>query len=282
MASNVALHPTRNHRWFNGFGNIFSKENHQWWGTRQWLIQVIIWLVLINGLVLFISVVLPNLSKINQALQNMSESEAAEIKATFVTQGLTYFFVLSGMVAAAGVVIFAQDALIGEKRTGTAAWLLSKPVSRTAFLLAKLAADAIGILVTIVIVQGVIGYIILQVGTGSNLQVPDFLAAMGLVAMFLFFFLSLTYMLGTLSNSRGLVVGIPLLLLFFANFGNLMPVLVKTMPWNLILDTRYSPSMAIMLAKGEPLTIITPIIGTVVMSVLFIIVAAWRFNREEF
>ncbi len=282
MASNVALHPTRNHRWFNGFGNIFSKENHQWWGTRQWLIQVIIWLVLINGLVLFISVVLPNLSKINQALQNMSESEAAEIKATFVTQGLTYFFVLSGMVAAAGVVIFAQDALIGEKRTGTAAWLLSKPVSRTAFLLAKLAADAIGILVTIVIVQGVIGYFILQVGTGSNLQVPDFLAAMGLVAMFLFFFLSLTYMLGTLSNSRGLVVGIPLLLLFFANFGNLMPVLVKTMPWNLILDTRYSPSMAIMLAKGEPLTIITPIIGTVVMSVLFIIVAAWRFNREEF
>jgi ABC-2 type transport system permease protein len=282
MASNVALHPTKNYRWFNGFGNIFSKENHQWWGTRQWLIQVVIWLVLINGFVLFISVILPNLSRMNQALQTMSASEAAEVKATFVTQGLTYFFILSGMVAAAGVAIFAQDALIGEKRTGTAAWLLSKPVSRTAFLLAKLAADAIGIGVTIVFAQGVIGYVILRVGTGSDLHVPDFVAAMGLVTMFLFFFLSLTYMLGTMTNSRGLVIGVPLLLLFFANFGNFVPVLAKIMPWNLILDTRFSPSMAIMLAKGEPLTLITPIIGTAVLSVLFIIVASWRINREEF
>jgi len=282
MASNVALHPTRNHRWFSGFGNIFSKENHQWWGTRKWLIQVAVWLVLINGIVLSISVIFPNLSRTNQALQTMSASKAAEIKATFASQGLVYFFILSGMVAGAGVVIFAQDALIGEKRTGTAAWLLSKPLSRTAFLLAKLAADAIGILVTIVLIQGVIGYFILIYGTGNSLQVPDFMAALGLVAMFLFFFLSLTYMLGTLSNSRGLVVGLPLLLLFFANFGNFVPVLAKIMPWNLITDMRYSPSMAIMLAKGEPLTIITPIIGTIVMSVLFIIVATWRINREEF
>jgi hypothetical protein len=54
------------------------------------------------------------------------------------------------------------------------------------------------------------------------------------------------------------------------------------MPWNLITDMRYSPSMAIMLAKGEPLTFITPIISTAVMSVLFIVVAAWRITREEF
>ena len=282
MASNVALHPTKNHRWFGGFGNIFSKENHQWWGTGKWLIQVAVWLVLINGLVVLITVIIPNLTKTKQALQAMSASEVAEIQAAFVSQGLTYFFIMSGMVAGAGVAIFAQDALIGEKRTGTAAWLMSKPVSRTAFLLAKLAADALGILVTIVIVQGAIGYFVLRVGTGVWLQVPDFLAAMGLVAMFLFFFLSLTYMLGTLSNSRGLVVGVPLLLLFLANFGNLVPVLAKTMPWNLITDMQYSPSMAIMLAKGEPLTLTTPIIGTAVITVLFIVVATWRINREEF
>ena len=81
--------------------------------------------------------------------------------------------------------VFAQDALIGEKRSGTAAWLLSKPVSRTAFLLAKLTADGIGILVTIVIVQGAIGYFVLRAATGISFQVPNFLAAMGLVAMVL-------------------------------------------------------------------------------------------------
>lgn len=282
MASNVALYPTRNHHWFSGFGNIFSKENHQWWGTRKWLIQVAIWLVLINGFVLFVSVILPNMPKYKASIQAMSASEAAAVKAEFARQGLSLFFVFSGMLAGAGVAIFAQDALIGEKRTGTAAWILSKPVSRTAFLLAKLAADGIGIVVTIVIVQGVVGYFVLRAGTGINFQVPNFLAAMGLVAMVLVFLLSLTYMLGSLSDSRGLVIGIPLLLLTLTQYQNMVPVLAKFMPWNLVVQMQYSDSMAILLAKGEPLTIITPIIGTAVMTVLFIIVAAWRINREEF
>jgi len=282
MASNVALHPTRNHRWFSGFGNIFAKENHQWWGTRKWLIQVAVWLVLINGFVLFMSVILPNLPKYKQGLQELSASEAALVKAEFAKQSLNMFFIFSGLVAGAGVVVFAQDALIGEKRSGTAAWMLSKPVSRTAFLLAKLAADAIGIVVTIVIVQGAIGYFVLRAATGISFQVPNFLAAMGLVAMVLIFLLSLTYMLGSLSDSRGLVVGIPLLLITLTQYQNMVPVLAKFMPWNLVVQMRYSDSMAILLAKGEPLTLITPIIGTAVMTMLFIVVAAWRINREEF
>lgn len=282
MASNVALHPTRNHRWFSGFGNIFSKENHQWWGTRKWLIQAAVWLVLINGFVLFVSVILPNLPKTKASMQTLSASEVAAVKAEFAKQGLSMFFIVSGLIAGAGVVVFAQDALIGEKRSGTAAWLLSKPVSRAAFLLAKLAADALGILVTIVIVQGAIGYFVLRVATGISFQVPNYLAAMGLVAMVLIFLLSLTYMLGSLSDSRGLVVGIPLLLITLTQYQNLVPVLAKFMPWNLVVRMQYSDSMAILLAKGEPLTLITPIIGTAVMTVLFIVVAAWRITREEF
>ena len=282
MASNVALQPTKNYRWFSGFGNIFSKENHQWWGTRKWLVQVAIWLVLINGFVLGFTVVMPNLPKFKASLQTLSAGEVAEVKAGFAKQGLSMFFVFSGLIAGAGVVIFAQDALIGEKRAGTVAWLLSKPVSRTAFLLAKLAADAIGILVTIVIIQGAVGYFVLRAGTGISFQVPNLMAAMGLVAMVLFFLLSLTYMLGSLSNSRGLVVGIPLLLITLAQYEIMVPLLAKTMPWNLVVETQYSNSMAILLAKGEPLTFITPIISTAVMTVLFIVVAAWRINREEF
>src|SRR4030042_1838447 len=99
MASNVALHPTRNHRWFSGFGNIFSKENHQWWGTRKWLIQVAGWLVLINGFVLFISVILPNLPKTKASMQTLSASEAAAVKAEFAKQGLGLFFTVSGLIA---------------------------------------------------------------------------------------------------------------------------------------------------------------------------------------
>ena len=150
--------------------------------------------------------------------------------------GIRYFIVFAGLFAACGVAILAQDALIGEKRSGTAAWVLSKPISRTAFLLAKLAADAIGILMTMVIVQGVIGYLIFKVFTNISFPIPNCLAALGLVALMLLFILSLTYMLGSISNARGLVVGLPLVFIFGYQIASKFPLLVKIMPWNLVTD----------------------------------------------
>ena len=54
------------------------------------------------------------------------------------------------------------------------------------------------------------------------------------------------------------------------------------MPWNLVGEMRTGPAMAILLLKGQPLATVTPIISTGVMAVLFIVVAVWRFQREEF
>ena len=282
MASNVALNPTRERRWFNGFGNMFYKQNHQWWGTWSWVVQTVVWLIIINGMFAVVVLMAPNSREAKQALQAASEAEVAAMKAQFADQGLAVYFTVGGLLAGAGVAVRAQDALIGEKRSGTAAWVLSKPVSRVAFLLAKLAADAAGILVTMVIVQGVVGYFIYKASTGISLPVPNCLAAMGLVAMVMLFFLCLTYMLGAVSDSRGLTIGVPLILASGSMVGNLVPLLVMTMPWNLVSDMRSGPAMAILLLKGQPLTTVTPIISTAVLTVLFVVVAVWRFQREEF
>jgi len=282
MASNIALHPTRERRWFNGFGNMFYKQNRQWWGTWSWVVQIVIWLIIINGMFALVVLMAPNSAEAKQAMQGASETEIAAMKAQFADQGLAIYFTVGGLLAGAGVAVRAQDALIGEKRTGTAAWVLSKPVSRVAFLLAKLAADAIGILVTMVIIQGVVGYFIYQASTGISLPIPNCLAAMGLVAMVAIFFLCLTYMLGAVSDSRGLAIGVPLVLASGSMVGNLVPLLVMTMPWNLVSDMRSGPAMAILLLKGQPLTTVTPIISTAVLTVLFVVVAVWRFQREEF
>jgi ABC-2 type transport system permease protein len=282
MASNVALNPTRERRWFNGFGNMFYKQNHQWWGTWSWVVQTVVWLIIINGMFAVVVLMAPNSREAKQALQAASEAEVAAMKAQFADQGLAVYFTVGGLLAGAGVAVRAQDALIGEKRSGTAAWVLSKPVSRVAFLLAKLAADAAGILVTMVIVQGVVGYFIYKASTGISLPVPNCLAAMGLVAMVMLFFLCLTYMLGAVSDSRGLTIGVPLILASGSMVGNLVPLLVMTMPWNLVSDMRSGPAMAILLLKGQPLATVTPIISTAVLTVLFVVVAVWRFQREEF
>jgi ABC-2 type transport system permease protein len=283
MASNRVLNPTKDRSWFYGLGNMFYKENHQWWGTRSWLVQFLIWMTLIDGMLLYYILSITNSPVFKQSLQTGSEAEIAAKQAAVVNEGLVIYFVFAGLLAAGGVAVKAQDALIGEKRSGTAAWVLSKPISRKAFLLAKLAADVIGILMTMVIVQGVIAYFIIKAVTNTSLTIPNCLAAMGLVVLMLLFFLSLTYMLGTLSNSRPLTIGLPMLLVFFgSNIGNMVPFLAKTMPWNLVVDLRANPALAVSLIKGQPLTTVTPIICTAVMTILFIVVTIWRFQREEF
>lgn len=282
MASNVSLHPTKDRRWFFGFGNMFYKQNHQWWGTRAWLIQFLVWAAIINGMLLYFILSSVNTAAHQQVLQTGSEAVIAAVEAAVADEGILIYMVFGGLFAAAGVAVKAQDALIGEKRSGTAAWVLSKPISRYAFLLAKLAGDVIGTLMTMVIAQGVIAYFVFKAFTNFNASIPNCLAALGLLVLTMLFYLSLTYMLGAVSNSRALTIGLPLLLVFGAQFGSTVSILAKIMPWNLIIDTPRHPSLAMALLKGQPLTTVTPIISTAVMTVLFVVIAIWRFQKEEF
>ena len=156
MASNVTLQSDKEPSLVQRISEIyFTKVNHQWWGTKFGSSSSLSGWCRSMECCQFTVLSKP---KFDPAQPAPSAAEMANLNATIADLGIQIFILFSGIFAAGGVVVFAQDALIGEKRSGTAAWLLSKPVSRTAFLTAKLAADAIGILVTFVIVQGVIGY----------------------------------------------------------------------------------------------------------------------------
>jgi cbb3-type cytochrome oxidase subunit 3 len=104
--------------------------------------------------------------------------------------------------------------------------------------------------------------------------------ALALVYFVLLFYLTLTLLLGTLFDSRGPVIGIPLGLVFgYQLVLGMAPWLATVMPWNLTIAVGPDkPSLAATLAQGRPL----PTLGTLTLSVLFIAVAIWRFNQEEF
>ena len=72
--------------------------------------------------------------------------------------GLTVFFAVAGIALPIGAIIMGQEEVLDEKRSGTAAWILSKPVSRVAFILAKVTANAIGILIIMVLLEGALAY----------------------------------------------------------------------------------------------------------------------------
>jgi Mg2+/citrate symporter len=42
------------------------------------------------------------------------------------------------------------------------------------------------------------------------------------------------------------------------------------------------PAMAVQLVVGQPVTTLVPIVGTVLLTVIFLAVALWRFRQEDF
>jgi len=280
MAANRTLIPITDTR-LVGFGNLIRKESRQWWGTGQWLVQTLIWLVIVNGMMAIVAMAGPKIEE-DLAKQAISQEEAAAARMALEQTVLMVYFVFSGLATAVGVVIIEQDAIIQERQTGTLAWILSKPVSRSAFLLAKLLANSGGVLVTMVLVQGLVAYFIYQAATGITLPVLNFAFSLGLVYLLLVFYLALTLLLGMLFRSRGAVIGIPMVLIFGNQLAGIAPWLGKIMPWNLVMDLGPNqPALAVLLARGLPLPTVSPILGTALLSLIFITVGLWRFQYEE-
>ena len=59
LAARQGLIPASTSRRLGGFRNLFNKELGEWFATRRWLIQGLIWLVIINGMMAFVMFVAP-------------------------------------------------------------------------------------------------------------------------------------------------------------------------------------------------------------------------------
>jgi ABC-2 type transport system permease protein len=264
MSGNEAFELVSERGWSRGWSNMLRSGLARWFKTRTWWVQCLIWAGLIGGLV--------------SAVALAPDSPPA-------VDLLTLFAVFAGLFPAVGVVIIMQDALVGEKREGTAAWVLSKPVTRPAFVLSKVVANSLGVLSTMVIVPGLVGYAVLYLTKHFTINPTDFLLALGVMFVSHFFFLSLTLMLGTFFNSRGPVIGIPLAILFLQqNLIGILPVLGFLLPWNLIIPSGNETTLLISLLQGLPVQTdnLTTLAIIALESIIFIFIALWRFNREEF
>jgi len=250
--------------WSRGLDNLLGVELGRWFRTKKWWVQILLWAAIINAIL---------------ALVIISEDSggAAEL--------VVLFNVFLGVFATFGVCILMQGVIVGEKQLGTAAWVLSKPVSRPAFLLAKLIANLAGVALTIVLVQGLIAYLLIYLGSGTMLPPLGFLGGLGVQLVHLFFYITLTLMLGAAFSKRGPVIAIPLLFLFVQELLiGVFPVLAKALPWTLVVppDGSEYPSVAAVLMTGsQPLSYL-PLLTTIGASVLFVALALWIFERQEF
>jgi ABC-2 type transport system permease protein len=233
----------------------------QWWGTRTWWVQTLIWVLILNGI-----------TTITALTETATPPEMlAEVLGTFIALGIGAI----GM----GTVITVQGAIVGEKQLGTAAWVLSKPASRSAFILAKMLAFAIGYGITAMIIPAVIFIIIMGRLIPLPIAIAPFLIGLALMLLGQLFYLTLTLMLGTFFSSRGPIAGIGITFIMTGLLlKSLIPLPIQIVtPWPL-------PDVASGLALGSELPSVwpIPIIATIFWIVVMTAVALWRFGREEF
>ena len=265
MTDNNALVTVEEHGWRQGFNNLLGKENQAWWGTRRWLMHSLIWLAIVNGFLFLLLWVVP--------ASDPEEAPPLEV-------AIEMFVVLSGVFTTIGVIVLAQGAIIGEKRSGTAEWIMSSPISRPAFILAKLLANALAIFLIMVLLQGIVFYAQVSLYEKTPLAVGPLVAVMALQSLHLFYFLTLTLMLGSFFNSRAPVIGIALAVLIGQDI--VAQFLAESLPWFRLVLPQELMVNAGLVANGEPMDSWVPVIVTSVMAVLFIVAAIWRFGREEF
>lgn len=259
-----ALHPVVARGWRAGFANLLRRESGVWWGTRKGLVHLLLWLTVLSGFGL--------LGALSQ------ESGQVLTAASRVLKTVTVFFGFGTFAAVAGVVISAQGALIEEKQLGTAAWILSKPVSRSAVILSKLIAYAGAFTTLIVVIPGAVFYGVSRLlwGQAATAALP-FAAALGALALYLLVYLALTLLLGAVFSARGPVAGLALSGLIVGQVvGSLLPGLAILTPWAL-------PQVAVGLALGQRLPAGWPLTIAVTLMVCAACVAGaiWRLARDE-
>jgi len=264
MSGNSDFELVSERGWRRGLGNMLNSELAHWWKTRKWWVQCLIWVGMVGfllGAILFSTPDAPP-----------NEDVAA------------LYSVFAGLFPAVGVVIIMQGVVVGEKRDGTAAWVLSKPVTRPAFMLSKVLANSLGVLATMVVLPGVVSYMLYALASGKTWNPAGFLMALGVIFLSNFFFLSLTLMLGTFFNGRGPVIGIALALLFLQQYLlGLLPALRYVLPWNLVIPTgQQMNAVAPCLIIGSHNFSYIPVVVVALESLLFILIGLWRFSREEF
>ncbi|MCJ7677715.1 MAG: ABC transporter permease [Anaerolineales bacterium] len=263
MSGNSAFVLVNERGWRRGLGNLLSNEFAAWWKTKMWWIQCLIWGAVVGfmlGAIIFGS---PDFE---------------------LDEALFIYSIFAGMFPAVAVVIIMQDAIVGEKQEGTAAWVLSKPVSRPAFILSKLAANSVGVLATMVVFPGVIAFALLSFAAKAPLDLSRFLPALGVIFLNHLFYLALTLMLGTVFRGRGPVIGISLAFLFMQQYlVGLLPVLKYVLPWTLVIPlNNQNDAIVPALLTGQPPFSLIPLVAVGIEILVFVWIALVRFEREEF
>lgn len=246
-----------------GFGPLLGKELTEIRRTWRWLV--------LPGLFLFFAVTGPVGAKLSpELLRSVLGAQAVLPEPTYLdswaqwTKNLSQLgvFVLLGTLG--GLVS-------GEVRQGTALLVLTKPVSRSAFLLAKVVAN-----VVLVVLSAVLGVLVtwgLTVALFDPVHVAPLVRASAAWLVFAGMVIGLMVALSARFSTLG-AVGLGFGVLIVLSLLGLWGPANRWTPAGL-------PGAVVKLGAGEPGGVLWPAVTTGVLMVAFILVGIWALARRE-
>ena len=252
MNTNIDLQTVSKHGWSSGFANLWRKESWLWWRKRQWLWQSIIWLVLFNGIIAIMLLAL--------SLQKPSASTSVE---STINGVLAVFFNLQFSIVPLALILLLQGAMINERQSSTAAWILSKPVTHSAFILAKLASLP-GLFLTMILLPDIVGYLEILFALHHAPSTSIYVLAFALLTSSMLLFFCLMLLAGTLFKNRILIISVPFVILIFS-----LRFLVQTL-------------LIPHLLNNDGLFTLLSILAMLVCAAILLLLASKVFAQEEF
>lgn len=247
MSNRNSFEPVTETGWRMGFGALFKKEMKTWFGTDAWWQQAGLWSLI---LVLF-------------GTATIQDPEA----------GVFIFYFMAMIFPGIAVIIISQERILEEKRSGSAAWVLSKPVSRTAFIISKLIPSALGFCLSMILIPGLLFYVV-AFSLGAALQFGTFMLTLIPLMLWQLFLSWLTMCLATFFEKEGPVMAVPFPFLFIGPTLAQNPIYGPYGPWGLLMNS-------ISLINGETYPVY-PIVITVVILLILASITVVRFQRHEF
>ena len=182
-----------------------------------------------------------------------------------------------GQLGALAAIAIAMGAVSGELDRGTAALVLAQPVSRAAFLVAKLAS--IGAVLAISTVAAVAAAWAYTAILFEPLPVGGWLALALLAWLALFAWASLTFLASAATGSTTAAAGLGFLALIAVSFASVVPALERLLPAGLTTP-------GILIAAGttdglDAAKLATAIAGTAVLISAGAVGAIIAFRRRE-
>ncbi len=270
--------------WRRSFTNMSSHEMRSWFFTNKWIIQLIIWQLLLNGLTLlmFISIqgdseycqaLMGSLSpEIHNVLNGISNNQIVQTRIILITM---IWFTLIGIFGIIGAIILMQSVLTDEYESETINWVLSAPIHRSSFLFAKFIGNSIAISALLILLPAIGVYLLIFAVTGIMMSLTSFLLAIAVLFFVILFYISFTLMLGTFFRSRGAILGIAI------GFSFLQGFLPNSIAW-LHPQAITSILPGIFLTGTIPTMDSIMLMITILLTAILFVVSLIRFQFEQF